>query len=257
MNHSARFTPTGLTDSTNIDRNCMAAAQVHPLSHSSTKKDLFLHKPTCGSPLPPQPPGPDAEPIESPSVAKQNRVDLNDALGPDDSSNELKHGAHPICSTRNATLNIADHSQTELLAMLSSLLVKITSTNDKLHSGPNASEPPRPGSPLLAFHARNIPSISIQSYLTRILKYCPMSSDIFLSLLVYFDRMSKVPTTEELHDESKSIFTSTRQLLGDEHHLFSIDSYNVHRLVITGIVVASKFCSDVFYTNSRYAKVSL
>ncbi|KAG6821892.1 hypothetical protein H0H93_006888, partial [Arthromyces matolae] len=33
-----------------------------------------------------------------------------------------------------------------------------------------------------------------------------------------------------------------------------IDSYNVHRLVIAGVTVASKFFSDVFYTNSRYAK---
>ena len=38
---------------------------------------------------------------------------------------------------------------------------------------------------------------------------------------------------------------------------FAIDSYNVHRLVIAGITVASKFFSDVFYLNSRYAKVSL
>ncbi|KAK4684563.1 hypothetical protein P7C73_g5615, partial [Tremellales sp. Uapishka_1] len=36
---------------------------------------------------------------------------------------------------------------------------------------------------------------------------------------------------------------------------FAIDSYNVHRLVIAGVTVASKFFSDVFYTNSRYAKV--
>jgi hypothetical protein len=36
---------------------------------------------------------------------------------------------------------------------------------------------------------------------------------------------------------------------------FAIDSYNVHRLIIAGVTVASKFFSDVFYTNSRYAKV--
>ncbi|KAG8939398.1 hypothetical protein FRC03_006320 [Tulasnella sp. 419] len=34
-----------------------------------------------------------------------------------------------------------------------------------------------------------------------------------------------------------------------------IESYNVHRLIIAGITVASKFFSHVFYTNSRYAKV--
>lgn len=36
---------------------------------------------------------------------------------------------------------------------------------------------------------------------------------------------------------------------------FAIDSFNVHRLIIAGVTVASKFFSDVFYTNSRYAKV--
>lgn len=41
---------------------------------------------------------------------------------------------------------------------------------------------------------------------------------------------------------------------GQTHH-FLVDSYNIHRLLIAGVTVASKFFSDVFYTNSRYAKV--
>ncbi|KIY45996.1 cyclin-related 2, partial [Fistulina hepatica ATCC 64428] len=88
----------------------------------------------------------------------------------------------------------------------------------------------------LTFHARNVPTISLEAYLLRILKYCPTTNEVFLSLLVYFDRMSK--------------------LIGEATgHTFVIDSYNVHRLVIAGVTVASKFFSDVFYTNSRYAKV--
>ncbi|BFZ57796.1 cyclin-like protein interacting with PHO85 [Savitreella phatthalungensis] len=131
------------------------------------------------------------------------------------------------------SLDIATFPQNELLVMLAALLTKITTANDRLNTSNNGSNyTPKAGSPLLAFHARNIPSISIQAYLMRILKYCPMSSDIFLCLLVYFDRLSRASTTH-----------------------FAVDSFNVHRLVIAGIVVASKFCSDVFYTNSRYAKV--
>ena len=72
----------------------------------------------------------------------------------------------------------------------------------------------------------------------RILKYCPASNEVFLSLLVYFDRMSKL----------------AKEANG---RMFVIDSYNIHRLVIAGVTVASKFFSDVFYTNSRYAKVCL
>lgn len=30
-----------------------------------------------------------------------------------------------------------------------------------------------------------------------------------------------------------------------------VDSFNIHRLVIAGVTCASKFFSDVFYTNSR------
>jgi hypothetical protein len=39
-------------------------------------------------------------------------------------------------------------------------------------------------------------------------------------------------------------------------HFFVVDSFNIHRLVIAGVTCASKFFSDIFYTNSRYAKVS-
>ena len=41
----------------------------------------------------------------------------------------------------------------------------------------------------------------------------------------------------------------------DLSHSFVVDSFNIHRLVIAGVTCASKFFSDVFYTNSRYAKV--
>ncbi|TIB70703.1 hypothetical protein E3Q18_03495 [Wallemia mellicola] len=38
-------------------------------------------------------------------------------------------------------------------------------------------------------------------------------------------------------------------------NVFTLNSYNIHRLIIAGITVSSKFLSDIFYTNSRYAKV--
>ncbi|KKY14950.1 putative cyclin-dependent protein kinase complex component [Phaeomoniella chlamydospora] len=49
-------------------------------------------------------------------------------------------------------------------------------------------------------------------------------------------------------------------LIAPEHQhslsqFFVVDSFNIHRLVIAGVTCASKFFSDVFYTNSRYAKV--
>ncbi|KAJ4472045.1 cyclin PHO80-like protein, partial [Lentinula aciculospora] len=148
----------------------------------------------------------------------------------------------------------------DLLRLLASLLTQIASTNDKLDaasssstspSSPTSSDPQNTvwrslttasrsalstPSSTLTFHARNIPTISLEAYLLRILRYCPTTNEVFLSLLVYFDRMTKL----------------TLEATGRS---FVIDSYNIHRLVIAGVTVASKFFSDVFYTNSRYAKV--
>jgi hypothetical protein len=108
-------------------------------------------------------------------------------------------------------------------------------------------------SSLLCFHARNVPSIGVETYLQRILKYCPVTNDVFISLLVYFDRMSR-----KLANQSSELGRSEPNDTNPPGAVpkgFAIDSYNVHRLVIAGITISSKFHSDVFYTNSRYAKV--
>ncbi|KAG0230929.1 hypothetical protein BGW42_000580 [Actinomortierella wolfii] len=136
---------------------------------------------------------------------------------------------------------------TSTLKMLASLLERITTANDKLKQSMPEPDPPLVMTPaqqqihtsFTRFHARSIPSISISAYLTRILKYCPCANECFLSLLVYFDRMAR----------------NVEEITGGEGRQFSIDSYNIHRLIIAGVMVSAKFFSDVFFTNSRYAKV--
>ncbi|KAK3818842.1 MAG: cyclin-domain-containing protein [Benniella sp.] len=145
------------------------------------------------------------------------------------------------------TLDLSVHPVTSTLKMLASLLERITTANDKIKQSL-----PEPEAPLVMtsaqhqiytsctrFHARSIPSISINAYLTRILKYCPCANECFLSLLVYFDRMAR----------------NVEEITAGEGRQFSIDSYNIHRLIIAGIMVSAKYFSDVFFTNSRYAKV--
>ncbi|EGV64017.1 cyclin-domain-containing protein [Yamadazyma tenuis ATCC 10573] len=96
---------------------------------------------------------------------------------------------------------------------------------------------------VLAFHGTNVPGISLHAYLSRVLKYCPVTNEVFLSLLVYFDRIAK--KANNLKKEGDP----------DGEQLFVMDSYNIHRLIISGITVSSKFFSDIFYKNLRYAKV--
>ncbi|KAK0498343.1 cyclin-domain-containing protein [Armillaria luteobubalina] len=172
--------------------------------------------------------------------------------------------SQPSPQAQPSSFDIHSYPSPELLRLLASLLTQIAATNDNLDHASSSSDPflGQPSSPTaavdhlpiwntltsasraalstpsstLTFHARNIPTITLEAYLLRILKYCPTTNEVFLSLLVYFDRMSKL-----------SADATGRS--------FVIDSYNIHRLVIAGVTVASKFFSDVFYTNSRYAKV--
>lgn len=105
---------------------------------------------------------------------------------------------------------------------------------------------------VLAFHGTNVPGILLHAYLTRVLKYCPVTNEVFLSLLVYFDRIAK--KANNLNSKRrKSDGTATEP--DDPEQLFVMDSYNIHRLIISGITVSSKFFSDIFYKNLRYAKV--
>jgi len=186
----------------------------------------------------------------------------------------------------------------DIIEMVAGLLTKITTTNDQQHE---RHIPPPDGTAglsqqaasVLAFHGKNAPSITILSYLSRIHKYCPTTYEVFLSLLIYFDRMTELVNSGSLTvfgDERSTTTTKPRSSSGspeaarplatnlsssgsnvhdrdaalagdinspeaDLSHFFVVDSYNIHRLVIAGVTSASKFFSDVFYTNSRYAKV--
>lgn len=234
---------------------------------------------------------------------------------------------------------ISEMPVTDIIEMVAGLLTKITTTNDKQHQHLHRQIPPPEGTAgmsqqttsVLAFHGKNVPSISILSYLSRIHKYCPTTYEVFLSLLVYFDRMtervnagpmndlrqhsmSTMDNDTKPYDGSRHSSVSTAGLaqdspqnsqrepqrtasstttpppsgslgkkpepaptaqhnsppsppmvgsptLADEpynfSHFFVVDSFNIHRLVIAGVTCASKFFSDIFYTNSRYAKVCL
>lgn len=214
---------------------------------------------------------------------------------------------------------ISEMPVSDIIEMVAGLLTKITTTNDRQHDHLHRQIPPPEGTSglsqqttsVLAFHGKNVPSISILSYLSRIHKYCPTTYEVFLSLLVYFDRMtervnagpmlslrqanqqslerasggSSADSTVASAQQSPSVSVQAatpppsgslgrpseapaqgtqppsppQQDLGADpynlSHFFVVDSFNIHRLVIAGVTCASKFFSDVFYTNSRYAKV--
>lgn len=111
----------------------------------------------------------------------------------------------------------------KLITFLSSMLEKVAESNDL-----DALIHPQKVS---VFHGLTRPTITIQSYLERIFKYANCSPSCYVVAYVYLDR-----------------FTQRQPAL-------PVNSFNVHRLLITSVMVAAKFMDDMYYNNAYYAKV--
>ncbi|AET39398.1 PHO85 cyclin family protein Ecym_4336 [Eremothecium cymbalariae DBVPG len=140
--------------------------------------------------------------------------------------------------TKGEHMDIAKFPTDKLLEMLTSLLYKIIKSNDRLKSFEQEKHDinSKYVAHVLSFRGKHIPAITLGDYFARIQKYCPITNDVFLSLLVYFDRIAK-------------------RCNAMDPQLFVMDSYNIHRLIIAAVTVSTKFFSDFFYSNSRYARV--
>jgi Cyclin len=81
------------------------------------------------------------------------------------------------------------------------------------------------------FNSKKAPPISLEEYMLRLHKYCPMSTAVYLAASVYITRMAIV---------EKIILVTPR---------------NVHRLVLAGLRVAMKALEDLSYPHNRFSKV--
>uniref|UniRef100_A0A2P2JBS4 Cyclin n=1 Tax=Rhizophora mucronata TaxID=61149 RepID=A0A2P2JBS4_RHIMU len=124
-----------------------------------------------------------------------------------------------------------------VLTILSYVLDKLVARNDGLADGLGQQVDGAScgmawfGKSLRAFHGVRAPSISIQKYLERLYKYTSCSPSCFVVGYVYIDRL--------LHKYPDSL----------------VVSLNVHRLLVTSVMVASKMLDDVHYNNAFYARV--
>ncbi|XP_023539091.1 cyclin-U4-1-like [Cucurbita pepo subsp. pepo] len=113
----------------------------------------------------------------------------------------------------------------KLINFLSCLLQRVAESNDQNLSVHLQHHK------ISAFHGLTRPAISIQSYLDRIFKYANCSPCCFVVAYIYLDR-----------------FVQRQPSL-------PINSFNVHRLLITSVLVSAKFMDDTYYNNAYYAKV--
>ena len=81
------------------------------------------------------------------------------------------------------------------------------------------------------FYSKKLPPISLEDYLMRLHRYCPMSTAVYLATGLYIHRLAVIekwlPVTARI----------------------------VHRLVLAGLRTAMKALEDLSYPHSRFAKV--
>lgn len=111
---------------------------------------------------------------------------------------------------------------TAIVPVLSCVLNQLCKRNDQLQDNQAT---------ISKFHALRPPAISIRDYLNRIAKYASCSGECFVLALVYIDRIIQ------------------------SNHAFVVNSLNIHRLLITSVMLAAKFFDDQYFNNAYYAKV--
>jgi len=116
-----------------------------------------------------------------------------------------------------------EHRSSSLVPVLACVLNQLCVSNDKHAFSPKESTS--------KFHAMRIPYITLKEYLERIAKYSGCSSESLVLALVYIDRI----------------------IQGSQN--FIVNSYSIHRLLITSVMLAAKFFDDQYYNNAYYAKV--
>ncbi|KNZ43817.1 uncharacterized protein VP01_983g6 [Puccinia sorghi] len=110
-------------------------------------------------------------------------------------------------------------------------------------------------SSILTFHAKVVPQISIEAYLLRILKYCPTSNGVFLSSLIYLDRLCRFYHHQSSSSDELSTLNHHQSYLKNKNRWIHPISSSPSDLRFHFVIDSWNLLSDVFYTNSRYAKV--
>lgn len=140
-------------------------------------------------------------------------------------------------STSTSTIDSSDNESllqekpkpsllSQIVSVINAILNKNRKSNIKLQSNTN-----------FAFYSHKIPSISIDSYLKRIIDLalktssCKDNDSILISAFAYIDRLCKSKGNICLSD------------------------YNIHKIFLIAILLSIKFNNDQHYSNQSYAKI--
>ncbi|CAN6922245.1 unnamed protein product [Brassica oleracea var. botrytis] len=123
-----------------------------------------------------------------------------------------------------------------VITLLASLLTKMIQKNEKpFHTRRNKFGFVNMDEEITMFHGSRAPSMNIQRYTERVHRYARCSPACFVAAFVYIIRYLERP--------------------GATSMTLRLTSLNVHRLLITSLLVAAKFLDRKCYNNAYYAKI--
>lgn len=120
-----------------------------------------------------------------------------------------------------------EKTRQRIITVLSEVLDRLCDRNNRYL----ADNEDRHESLVTRFHALRPPTIDIKYYLQRISKYSNCSEECFVLALIFIDRLIRA------------------------NEKFLVTSLNVHRLIITAVMIAAKFFDDQYFNNAYYGKV--
>ncbi|KAF0933810.1 hypothetical protein E2562_019267 [Oryza meyeriana var. granulata] len=115
-----------------------------------------------------------------------------------------------------------------VVAALAGILERVAERNDAAATPAELAT-----APASAFRATTKPGISVRAYAARIARFAGCSPACYVVAYIYLDRLLRRGRCLAL----------------------AVDSYSVHRLLITAILSAVKFMDDICYNNAYFAKV--
>jgi hypothetical protein len=124
--------------------------------------------------------------------------------------------------TTSETDSVATERNNKLIAAIANILNEIITENKQNCSHNSIAKD--------IFYSNRIPTLNLEDYIKRILKYSQMDPASLIIAIIYIDRIC-------------------------DNHKYILCINNIHRLLLAAVLLSVKFNEDDCYKNSYYAKV--
>jgi hypothetical protein len=136
------------------------------------------------------------------------------------------------------------------VAVMAGLLERAAERGDAANAEGEGEGAATASSPPAAFRGKALPAISVRRYAERIYRYAGCSPACFVVAYVYLDRLAqqqreRTPLVDEEEEEETAAAAAAADAAAAAVVVVGVvDSYSVHRLLITAVMVAAKFMDD-------------